>query len=383
MLEPKRYDHRFLLKLMNIPGLGPSRIQMIVEYPLDLEAFIRTAPWSELKRQFHSIPEKIVKEIKDFPYQKALDRQLAIMDRYGIGMLSPGDPEYPLLLSRITAPPPLLFYRGNPACLTRGMIAVIGTRRPSTYGIEVTRQMVSELVKGGNAGIVSGLAEGLDTVAHRTCLEHGGWTVSILGTGPEHIYPAANHGLAEEIIKQGAIVTQFLPGSRINPGNFALRNRMISGISCAVLIMEAGLNSGSLITARFAAGQNRPVFAVPGSILSSKSEGNNDLIRNQSAQCLTQAGQIMKSLPELFPDYRSDHSIASVPVTAREYHILKLMEQGSSHLVDIRCSLPGPVQYQLYDILLKLELKGLIRQLPGMDYQLVSSNYQLQMDLTD
>lgn len=375
-MELQQDNRYYLLKLINIPGLGPARIQQIHEYYPELSQLFQSRSAADLKQQFNQIPERILKDIREFPYQNVLDHQLALIEKYHIGLLIQADEDYPILLRRIASPPPLIFYRGDLSCLKQPLIAVIGTRRPTPYGIEVTRMLVGDLVSKGQAGIVSGLAEGLDTVAHRACLDQGGHTVSVFGTGPDHIYPAANHRLAEEIINRGVTITQFLPGCKINPANFALRNRMISGISAAVLITEAGMNSGSLITARFALSQNHPVFAVPGSILSKQNRGGNSLIRDKTASCITQAEDLMKSLPDVFPHYSHAPQGPAVRVTSREYDLLLLMEQGHTTISELRGLLPSELQFEIYDILLGLELKGLIRQLPGMNYQLLSVEYQ-------
>ncbi|HEY0737990.1 MAG TPA: DNA-processing protein DprA, partial [Herpetosiphonaceae bacterium] len=197
----------------------------------------------------------------------------------GVRLISRDDPDYPPLLAQTSNPPFLLYVRGTLTELDRWSVAVVGTRQASTYGKEVTRKLVAGLVSSGIT-VVSGLALGIDAVAHSAALAAGGRTLAVLGSGVDQIYPQTNYNLGTAILQQGALLSEYPVGTLPTATNFPPRNRLIAGLSLGVLVIEAAAKSGALITAQFAAEQGRDVFAVPGNIFSQRSEGTHRLIKD-------------------------------------------------------------------------------------------------------
>jgi DNA processing protein len=282
----------------------------------------------------------------------------------GIHVITLKDENYPANLSQIDAPPPLLYVRGSLQPSDLWAIGVVGTRRASVYGREVAHTLSRALATHGIT-IVSGLAMGIDTVAHRAALDGGGRTVAVLGSSVDQIYPPENRGLAQRIMEQGAIVSEYPLGTRPDAGNFPPRNRIISGLSKGVAIIEAGVRSGALITAKFAAEQGRDVFAVPGSILHPGSAGCNGLIQ-QGATPLLSVDDILSQLNlEQVAIQRAAHT--AIPADPLESRLLEHMSREPQHVDELvrQMAMPAP---QVSGLLAVMELKGLVRQVGGMSY---------------
>jgi DNA processing protein len=284
-----------------------------------------------------------------------------------------GKPGYPALLGEIHDPPLILYARGNLEALEQPGVAIVGTRKPTIYGLHMAQGLASDL---GNRGIsvISGLARGIDAAAHRGCLEGGGITIAVLGCGIDVIYPREHRQLTQKILQKGLLITEFAPGTSPAPQNFPVRNRIISGLSMGSLIVEASEYSGSLITARLAMEQNREVFALPGNLTSPQSFGPNFLIK-QGAKLVQSWRDIVEELP---PDIRSELLIKEDcrPVrkpeldllSEEETRILDLLKMDEAVQFDkIHCS-SGLGIPQLSALLLNLEMGGRIRQLPGNLY---------------
>jgi DNA processing protein len=292
-------------------------------------------------------------------------------DALGSQILTPESPEYPAALREIDAPPPVLFVRGNVAAFAACAVGFVGTRRASVYGKNVVNALVAPLVEK-RCVIVSGLAQGIDTLAHRQCLEKNGTTIAVLGTGLDIIYPRSNQELAEAIAANGALVSEFTPGMPALPYNFPRRNRIISGLSAGVVVVEAGAKSGSLITAAYALQQNRDVFAVPGSIFSEFSAGTLRLIKN-GAIPVQSAADILEHLsgaPRL-----ALASGSPKPTTRIQEELLCGDEQTLAQIlaerplrIDELTEKTGQDMATVFQVLLGLELKGCIKQLPGQLY---------------
>jgi DNA processing protein len=243
-------------------------------------------------------------------------------------------------------------------------VAVVGTRRASTYGREVTRRLVSVLAQSG-VTIVSGLARGIDAVAHQTALEAGGRTIAVLGCGIDLVYPPEHRELARRIAAQGALVSEYPLGTQPEPGNFPPRNRIISGLSLGVVITEAGRDSGALITADYAAEQGRDVFAVPGSILSAGCAGTNRLIQD-GAKPVLDAADILQEL-NLTMVAEQKEARQALPTTETEALILAHLSAEPVHVDDLTRAVGLPVA-QVTSTLALMELKGMVRQVGGMKY---------------
>jgi DNA processing protein len=276
------------------------------------------------------------------------------------------DDAYPPLLKEIPDPPPYLYLKGElpPPAQT---IAVVGSRRASDYGLAATRRLTADLSASG-VTIVSGLAQGIDAAAHKAALQSGGATIGVLGCGIDIVYPSANRNLYREMAEHGAIVTEFAPGTPPEAPNFPRRNRIISGLSRGVLVVEAAERSGSLITARFALEQGREVFAVPGSINSQASRGANCLIK-QGAKLVESVADI---IAELSPPGQA------LPVWARQQQfslnpdeetLCNLLGTGPLHIDELTVR-SGLTASAVSVMLLRLELLGAIVQLSGKNFTL-------------
>lgn len=273
-----------LLACNRIPNFGPRSIAFCQKVWPDLADLFR-ASTTELTAL--GLPEQVVKAIRGFDFT-TIEADLAWMAHPRQHLLVCGTPQYPTLLTEIPDPPPILYAKGDLTCLAQPSLGIVGTRHPSATGSETAWHFAHELAQTGLT-IVSGLALGIDAQAHRGCLEAGGRTVAVMGTGMEVIYPYRHQGLAEQIAETGLLLTEFPLRSPPIARHFPQRNRIISGLSSALLVVEAALRSGSLITARFAMEQNRDVFAIPGSIYHAQSRGCHRLL--QQGACLVTTAQ--------------------------------------------------------------------------------------------
>ena len=282
--------------------------------------------------------------------------------------LASGDPLYPAILEQVDHPPQRLWGEGEPRCLTEGVgVAIVGARRCSAYGEEVAFGLARDLSRAG-VTVVSGLAYGIDTAAHRGALEGGregggGKTIAVLGCGIDVPYPSENQDLKRQIARQGAVITELPPGTRASTWTFPQRNRIISGLSRGVVVVEAGLKSGSLITAELALQQGREVFAVPGNITSPASEGTNRLIQN-GAKLVTCVKDI---LDELGPYQR--YLAMPVPesfagISMEESKVLELLSQGPRQMEELLEESGVPVE-KMSSLLVELEIGGKVSSLPG------------------
>lgn len=297
MLSPKEE----LMLFLRLPGVGAALYWKLLENFPTLSAALKT-PFERLKDFF---PKDSLEALEDYltngensllALQVQEDVKQAEHDN--IHIIDTDDELYPDLLRQIKRPPPLLYVAGDPALLNFPQIAIVGSRSPSPNGRSAATEFAAELA-GGGFTITSGLALGVDACAHKGALSVYGRTIAVLGTGIDTIYPSRNKDLAKEIIdKGGAIVSEFPLGTSALPANFPQRNRIISGLSCGTLIVEAALRSGSLITARYALQQNREVFAIPGSIHSPVSRGCHALIKD-GAKLVETAEDIAEELKGL------------------------------------------------------------------------------------
>jgi len=284
-----------------------------------------------------------------------------------------GTVEYPAALQEIYDPPLVLYARGKTELLSAPSLAIVGTRRPTFYGLQMAEGLASDLGSRGLA-VVSGLARGIDAAAHRGCLESGGSTIAVLGCGIDVVYPREHRQLTERILQNGLLLTEFPPGTSPSPQNFPVRNRIISGMALGALIVEASEYSGSLITARLAMEQNREVFAVPGNLTSPQSFGPNFLIK-QGAKLVQSWRDVVEELPS---DLRhrilaqEDTSKPAQPslemLTDEELSVLHLLETDEAVHFDRVLEKSGLAITRLSELLLRLEMIGQIRQVPGNLY---------------
>jgi DNA processing protein len=273
------------------------------------------------------------------------------------------DPEYPSLLKEIVDPPPALFFRGDLALAQRPSVAMVGSRRASPYAINAAEHLARQLVSAGIV-VVSGLARGVDSASHAAALDGGGTTIAVLGTGIDLVYPRSNRRLFRAIEERGLILSEFPPGTPPLPMNFPIRNRVISGLSLGTVIVEATSRSGSLITARTAAEQNREVCAVPGPIFSAGSEGTHRLIQ-YGAKLVHDANDILE---ELRGDFRLPEQAAPPPPESPLAEVLAVFRKEEATHIDTAAErLRRPIA-SVSEAVLQLELGGWLRALPGARY---------------
>src|SRR5947209_6203242 len=358
------------------PGVGPRAAARLLERFGSAEG-VFGALRSELER-LRLRPEAVESIALRDRHEEAARELERVHEIEGADVLVLDDGSYPQLLREIPDPPITLYVRGRwQECLEAPCVGVVGSRRCSTYGQNVAVMLARELASRG-VTIISGLARGIDAAAHRGALEAGGRTVAVLGTGIDEVYPRDHRKLAAEILERGgALVTQFPLGTPPVAENFPYRNRIISGLCLGVVVVEAAENSGSLITARLALEQGREVYAVPGNITSRNSFGTNYLIKGAGAKLVQQWQDIVAEFPPeiaariLPPEPRkgSKRGDAGAPPPADlsdgERALLKLIPADEpSHIDDLAVSSGLPVQ-ELSGLLLGLEMRDLIRQLPG------------------
>lgn len=357
----------YWIALNAVKGLGPVRIKQLLSHYESPEAVFKESS-SGLKKA-GLLPDGIG-QIHNPKLLQWAQEQLDKAQKQHIHILTLADDEYPPLLREIFAPPPVLYIKGSKESFSPHSIAVVGTRHHTTYGKNAAAIIVEGLAKS-TITVISGLALGIDSIAHKTCVEQGGTTIAVLGCGVDTCYPPSNGKLAEHIEKQGAIVSEFPLGTRPLAYNFPRRNRIISGLSAGVVVVEAAKKSGSLITAHYAMQQGRDVFAVPGSIFSEKSIGTFNLIKTgatpvQSAQDILECIEIVTHT--LRPETISRVTQFSPELlNAEERPVVETLSDEPQRIDQISERVKKTTG-SLFSILLNLELKGVIKQVAGQQY---------------
>ncbi|MFA5051477.1 MAG: DNA-processing protein DprA [Patescibacteria group bacterium] len=352
----------YWMAFSSIDSIGPQKIIKLAEnFPNMKTAWRATSP--ELRRA--GLGEKDASIICESRGSIRPEKFLEKIEQSGISVVTIQDPNYPRRLKEIHSPPALLYYRGRlPANLDLGL-AVVGTRKTSAYGRMVTPDLIGTIARTGVV-IVSGLALGIDTLAHQAAVDVGGKTIAVLGCGLDVLYPLANRLLAEKIIATGGcLVSEYPPGTKPLRQHFPARNRIISGLSRGVLVIEGGENSGSLITARCAIDQNRDVLAIPGNITSPSSAGPNNLIK-MGAKAVTSADDILTAVDlEMAEQYYKNSVI--LPASPEEEKLLSCIGREPVHIDEIiqECKLNTSI---INSSLTMMEIKGIVRHLGGMYY---------------
>ena len=344
-----------------VKGVGAVRFKMLQSHFGNLQEAWK-APVNDLVSAGLSV--KLAEKVAQVRLTLDLEGVISRIGKLGITILTLDDETYPARLREIDQPPPVLYIRGTLSPDDSWSVAMVGTRRISSYGRQVTDEIASYLAANG-VTIVSGLARGVDGVAHLSCLRAGGRTIAILGSGVDRIYPPENAQLAEKIIASGAILSDYPPGTPPDATNFPPRNRIISGMSIATIIVEAGETSGALITGQFAVDQGREVFAVPGNIYAPQSKGTNRLI-SQGAHPLLSARDLIDIL-DLTRITEQKTARKVVPADETEAKLLKVLSLEPLHLDDIRNQTDLPIE-RVSATLVMMELKGLVRQVGGNNY---------------
>lgn len=368
-MEQKAYWVGFNL----VKGIGAVRLQALISHFGNLEN-----AWNahESELQSAGLNPRIIEGFKTIRNETDPLQVYEDILNKGIAILTWEDDDYPEKLINIDQPPPVLYVRGSIKPEDRWAVAVVGTRRVTSYGRQVTEQVSTYLARNGMT-VVSGLARGVDGVAHQTALTNGGRTIAVLGSGLDQIYPPEHRQLAERIVENGAVISDYHPGTPPDASNFPPRNRIISGLSLATVVVEAGETSGALITATFAAEQGREVFAVPGPIYAPQSKGTNRLI-HEGAQPLLDPVNILESLNLRKVDHYKQASLL-LPVDELESKLMDILSLEPIYIDDIQSKTGYPVE-KVSAALTMMELKGMVRQVSGMTYMAIrdeTENYQI------
>jgi DNA processing protein len=344
-----------------VTGIGPARLRALLEQCGTIErAWSASVQELRAARLDRTTIEALLEARRAVEPQREVER----IKRAGVTVYTWDDPEYPDGLRTIDRSPPVLYVRGALAPQDELAVAVVGTRHASVYGREVAHSLGAALAQNGIT-VVSGLALGVDTVAHRAALDAGGRTIAVLGSGVDELYPAQNRALGENIAGQGAIVSDYALGTKPDARNFPPRNRIISALSRAVVIVEAGARSGALITAEFAAEQGRELFAVPGSILNAGSVGCNNLIRDGATPLLS-IDDVLNYLDMERAGFQRAVR-AAIPAEPDEARVLAELGSEPRHMDEV-VRAAGLPSAQVSSLLVVMEIKGLVRQSTPMHF---------------
>lgn len=366
-------DLLYQLSICDVPHIGPVHTKILCEvFGSALEIFRASTAQLETVEGIGSIRARSIKQFRNF--NKA-EKEMVFIEKYGIQPLFLTDDAYPKRLLNCYDPPPLLFYKGTANLNTSRIVSVVGTRNNSEYGRMVTEKLMKELA-ALNVLIVSGLAYGIDSIAHKNALLYGAATVGVLGHGLDSIYPSENTQLAKEMVKNGGLLTEFRSKTSPDKHNFPSRNRIVAGISDATIIIESGIKGGSMITADIAGGYNREVFAYPGRTIDSRSAGCNYLIRSNKAVLTTDPVHLTEAM-----GWENPKQVASAPrqlflldLGEHEKKIIELLRMKESLAIgELTLSL-GISGNLLASALLNLEMQKVTKSLPGKRYRLLDSN---------
>ncbi|MBN1189590.1 MAG: DNA-processing protein DprA [Dehalococcoidales bacterium] len=352
-----------------IPGIGRVKFSQLEKYFGRLDNAWKAGP-ADLRQA--GLERNILKSIALFRPRIDLDAEMEKLDKQGVKACTCHDSLYPARLKEIYDYPPVIYVKGELTTRDEWCIAVVGTRRATIYGRQVAQELAADLARS-SITVVSGLARGIDTVAHRSTLEAGGRTIGVFGCGLDVIYPAENASLAGNIVQHGAIISEYPLGTKPRPDNFPRRNRIMSGMSLGVLVIEADQSSGAIITARMALEQNREVFAVPGSILSPVSRGTNALIK-EGAKLVQSCDDILEEL-NLTASVHQMEMKEAIPTSETEELLLKYLTAEPVHIDGI-CRASGLPVSTVSSNLAIMELKGLVRQVSSMNFVLARENRQ-------
>lgn len=361
---------KLALELTLMPGIGSITQNRLWKNLPDIS---RVFSMDAESLEAYGIPKEAHALIHSRGFQPMAEEIYDWAVREGNHFLLRGSAGYPELLEEIYDPPLLLYARGHLAALNNPCVAIVGTRKPTVYGLQMAQGLAADLASRGIC-VVSGLARGIDAAAHRGCIEKNGATIAVLGCGIDVVYPKEHRQLTARILDSGLLLTEFAPGTSPAPQNFPVRNRIISGLALGTLIVEASEYSGSLITARLAMEQNRDIFALPGNLTSPQSFGPNFLIK-QGAKLVQTWRDVIEELPaeirgEIF--LKEDTQPPDKPelevISEDAQQLLKFLKEDEAIHFDRLFSGCGFQIPHLSDLLLTLEMAGRIRQLPGNLY---------------
>jgi DNA processing protein len=370
-------DIKYWVGFNYIPGIGRVRLGQLENYFGKLELAWK-APPGELKRA--GLDSPALRAIDEWRPKISPDDEMDKLERFHVQILTCNDADYPKRLKEIYDYPPVIYVKGSLLLEDEWCLAVVGTRRATVYGKQVTEEIVTDLARN-RISIVSGLAKGIDTVAHHSALEAGGRTLAVFASGLDIIYPSENERLVKNILEHGAIISEYPLGTKPRAENFPRRNRILSGLSLGVLVTEADEDSGAMITAHDALEQNREVFAIPGSILSPSSRGTNRLIQMGEAKLVRVCTDILEEL-NLTTVARQIEMRELLPETETESLLINQLSAEPSHIDEV-CRKSGLPAATVSSTLAMMELKGLVKQVGTMNYVLsreMRQEYKVRVD---
>lgn len=361
-------EARDILALYGVPGIGcRTHARLVAQFGSPAAVFAATA---DGLMEMEGIGKKTAENILSFDRDAFVTGQERLMEESGAVMLTRGNEAYPKRLNEFTSAPPVLFCKGDITHLSAPSVAFVGTRRATEYGIRMTRKLAGGVADAGLC-IVSGMAAGIDTIAHKAALEHGAPTVAVFGCGVDVIYPVGNGDLAEEITSSGCLLSHFPMGTPGNTGTFPARNAVVAGISLGTVVVEAPKGSGALITAGLALRAGRKLFAVPGNADLPNSEGTNDLIA-RGAHVSVEADTILSVLgkaPDRRPEIQSSSVVQERPLPpGLAGDILRALDSGPMQIELLEGKLGIPVHALLTELTF-LEMDHYVTQQPGKIFE--------------
>ena len=367
-------EQRALIGLSLVDGVGPQRLRALLA-TFDTPREIFRASRSALTK-VDGVGDQTAEEILTFDDRAAVEQEVERADELGAALVSPWDERFPDRLREIYDPPAYLWMRGTLPGVDRPMVTIVGTRRCTDYGRAQAHRFAAELVRRGFT-VVSGLAYGIDAAAHKGALDAGGRTIAVLGSGVGHIYPQSHTALAERIIDNGAVLSEYALDAEPDAPNFPERNRILSGLSLGTLVVESYSKGGALITARLAVEQNREVFAVPGGITKDSSRGTNRLIQRGHAKLVMEVEDLLEELPEVTVEDPEEVDAETVTTgtgpdpeeLSGDAEVLYEALSNTPVHVDELCEDTGLDPSSALPTLLELEFKGLVRQLAGKQFR--------------
>jgi DNA processing protein len=359
------------IALTFVPHIGHVHAKILISHFKNAADIFRTKK-TQLEK-IEGIGEVRAKSIVSFHDFFKAEEEIRFIDKYKIETLFLTDKNYPQRLLNCYDPPTMLYYRGNADLNASKIIAVIGTRINSDYGRQITEKLIRELTNE-NVLVISGLAFGIDSIAHKAALKNNLPTVGVLAHGLDTIYPSEHTSLAKNMVKQGGLLTEFISNTKPDKHNFPVRNRIVAGVSDATIIVETGIKGGSMITAELANGYNKDVFAFPGKITDSKSTGCNYLIKNNKAILFTEAQQLIEAMGwDEKPKSKSrKQKELFIELSADEKIIVDLLKEKNAIPIDELNYKSNLSSSAVAAAILNLELKGVVGSLPGKMYTLSS-----------
>lgn len=356
--------------LLDVEGIGPAKLFSLLSKFISLDSLLNSSFQSLVSAEgiSYNLANRIIKQFDNYSsFSSKIEIELEKLDKLDAHWISYWAEEYPKNLKNIFAPPIILYYKGTLQKCDNNSIAIVGTRIASQYGKTMAANFSKELASK-SITVVSGMARGIDTIAHRGALKSRGRTISIIGSGLDVIYPAENKNLFEEIVQNGAVITEYKLGTKPDAQNFPKRNRIISGFSLGTLIVETKVSGGALQTAAFALEQNREVFAIPGNLDALQSEGTNLLIQRGEAKLVRNCNDILVELNlKIEPEVGVNIPKPKVDLNMFEQNIYDILSTEPKH-IDVVAKESKMSSAECLVHLLSLEFRDLVRQLPGKTF---------------